>query len=167
MKLPNHRGSLMKKRNVLAAALTAVSLLVSGLAFAQPGHGRSDRDGRPGQSQRGGPGGDHDRDRDGARGHQGGPRADRDRGPHGNQGWQNGRPPPHAQHAHRGAGPNHNFHRGGRLSHEYRGRQYVVNDWRGHRLSAPPRGYHWVQTGGDYVLVAISSGIILQIYLGQ
>jgi len=41
----------------------------------------------------------------------------------------------------------------------------VVNDWRGHRLSAPPRGYHWVQTGSDYVLVAIATGIILQLSL--
>jgi Ni/Co efflux regulator RcnB len=42
----------------------------------------------------------------------------------------------------------------------------VVNDWRAHRLSPPPRGYQWVQTGGDYVLVSIGSGIILQLYLG-
>jgi Ni/Co efflux regulator RcnB len=41
----------------------------------------------------------------------------------------------------------------------------VVNDWRGQHLSAPPRGYHWVQTGGDYVLVAIATGIILQLML--
>ncbi|HEY3046526.1 MAG TPA: RcnB family protein [Polaromonas sp.] len=43
----------------------------------------------------------------------------------------------------------------------------MVEDWRGHRLSAPPRGYHWVQIGGDYVLVANPTGIIVQIYLGQ
>jgi Ni/Co efflux regulator RcnB len=67
----------------------------------------------------------------------------------------------------RGAGPQHNFYRGGRLPNQYRNRQYVVDDWRGHHLSAPPRGYHWVQTGGDYVLVAIASGIIAQILLGQ
>lgn len=67
----------------------------------------------------------------------------------------------------RGAGPNHEFHRGQRLPPEYRNRQYVVDDWRGHHLSAPPRGYHWVQTGGDYVLVAISTGIILQLLLNN
>lgn len=65
-----------------------------------------------------------------------------------------------------GAGPNHDFHRGGRLPPEYRSRQYVVDDWRAHRLQAPPRGYHWVQTGGDYVLVAIATGVILQLILG-
>jgi Ni/Co efflux regulator RcnB len=67
----------------------------------------------------------------------------------------------------RGAGPSHSFHRGDRLPPEYRSRQYVVNDWRGHHLNAPPRGYHWVQTGGDYVLVAVSTGIILNFLLGN
>ena len=66
----------------------------------------------------------------------------------------------------RGAGPNHDFRRGGRLPPEYRSRQYVVDDWRAHRLQPPPRGYHWVQTGGDYVLVAIATGVILQFILG-
>jgi Ni/Co efflux regulator RcnB len=66
-----------------------------------------------------------------------------------------------------GAGPHHDFHRGDRLASEYRNRQYVVDNWRAHRLSAPPRGYHWVQTGSDYVLVAIASGIIAQIVLGN
>ena len=72
-----------------------------------------------------------------------------------------------AQPNQRGAGPNHAFHRGARLPAEYRSRQYVVNDWRGHRLSAPPRGYHWVQSGSDYLLVAISTGVILQILLNN
>ncbi|MEO6918526.1 MAG: RcnB family protein [Collimonas sp.] len=67
----------------------------------------------------------------------------------------------------RGAGPDHAFYRGQRLPPQYRDRQYVVDDWRGHHLNAPPRGYHWVQTGGDYVLVAISTGIILQLLLGN
>ena len=82
-------------------------------------------------------------------------------------------PPQHQMHGPmdarrgRGAGPDHNFYKGGRLSPEYRNRQYVVDDWRGHHLSAPPRGYHWVQTGGDYVLVAVATGIIAQILLGH
>lgn len=50
---------------------------------------------------------------------------------------------------------------------QYRNRGYVVDDWRGHHLHAPPRGYYWVQTGADYVLVAIATGIIAQILLGQ
>ena len=67
----------------------------------------------------------------------------------------------------RGAGPDHDVRRGGRLPYEYRSRQYVVEDWRSHRLSAPPRGYHWVQTGNDYVLVAIATGVILQLLLNN
>ncbi len=67
----------------------------------------------------------------------------------------------------RGAGPNHAFYRGDRLPAQYRHRNYVVNDWRGHRLSAPPRGYHWVQTGADYVLVAVATGVILQLLLNN
>ena len=66
-----------------------------------------------------------------------------------------------------GAGPDHAWHRGDRLPPEYRGRQYVVDDWRGHRLSAPPRGYHWVQNGGDYVLAAIATGVIASVLLNH
>ena len=66
-----------------------------------------------------------------------------------------------------GAGPDHSFYRGGRLPDNYRGRQYVVDDWRGHHLNAPPRGYHWVQTGGDYVLAAIATGVIASIILNS
>jgi len=71
------------------------------------------------------------------------------------------------RHGERGAGPDHQFYRGERLPDQYRNSQYVVNDWRGHHLSAPPRGYHWVQTGGDYVLVAIATGVILQLLLNN
>jgi Ni/Co efflux regulator RcnB len=67
----------------------------------------------------------------------------------------------------RGAGPEHAFHRGDRLPPEYRDRQYVVEDWRDHRLTPPPRGYHWVQAGGDYVLVSIGNGIVLNFMLGN
>ena len=67
----------------------------------------------------------------------------------------------------RGDFRDHAWRRGDRLPSEYRTRQYVVDDWRGHRLSAPPRGYQWVQAGGDYVLVAIATGIIASILLNQ
>lgn len=59
------------------------------------------------------------------------------------------------------------FRRGHRLPPELRQRYYVVNDWRGHRLQAPPRGYHWVQVGPDYVLTAIATGVILNMILNQ
>ncbi|MEJ7686174.1 MAG: RcnB family protein [Variovorax sp.] len=57
--------------------------------------------------------------------------------------------------------------RGGRVPAEYRGRNYVVNDWRGHRLHAPQRGQQWVSVGGDYELAAIATGLIVQIIAGQ
>ena len=66
-----------------------------------------------------------------------------------------------------GAGPNHNWVKGSRVPHQYRSHQYVVNDWRHHGLKAPPRGYQWVQYGGDYLLVAIATGVITQLILGH
>ena len=65
----------------------------------------------------------------------------------------------------RGVGPNHEWQRGSRLPSEYRGHQYEVRDWHGHHLSEPPRGYHWVEVNGDYVLAAIATGVILDTLL--
>ncbi|WP_102817669.1 RcnB family protein [Burkholderia ubonensis] len=59
--------------------------------------------------------------------------------------------------------PHREWHKGDRLPDEFRDRQYVVDDWRGYRLSAPPRGYHWVGIGGDYLLVQIGSGVVLRV----
>lgn len=67
----------------------------------------------------------------------------------------------------RGAGPDHSYYRGERMPPQYRTRQYIVEDWRGHHLSAPPRGYQWVQSGSDYVLVAIATGVILNLLLNN
>jgi Ni/Co efflux regulator RcnB len=52
--------------------------------------------------------------------------------------------------------------RGQRFDRRYASRYRQV-DWRqyrGRHLYAPPRGYHWVQSGNDAVLVAIASGVI-------
>ena len=67
----------------------------------------------------------------------------------------------------RGAGPRHDLYTGQRLPSNYHNRQYVVDNWRSHRLSAPPRGHHWVQVGNDYVLAAIATGVIASIFLGN
>ena len=49
---------------------------------------------------------------------------------------------------------------------DYRGREYVVSDWHPERLRQPPRGYHWVRSdNGDFLLVAISTGIIADLLL--
>ena len=77
-------------------------------------------------------------------------------------------PPGHARNDYpRGAGPDHRWYRGDRLPPAYRSRTYVVEDWRNHRLSAPPRGYQWVQYGSDYLLVAIATGVITSLILGN
>lgn len=67
----------------------------------------------------------------------------------------------------RGVGPDRHLVKGDRLRANQRGRQDVIDDWREHRLSAPPRGQHWMQLGADYALVAISTGIITQIVFGN
>ena len=67
----------------------------------------------------------------------------------------------------RGGGPDHNWYKGSRVPPQYRSQHYVVNDWRGHHLSAPPRGYHWIQNGGDYLLVAIATGVIASMVLSN
>lgn len=71
-------------------------------------------------------------------------------------------PSPHQPegYAARGAGPERKFNRGDRLPKEFRARQYVVHDWRAHRLSAPPRGHQWVRVGSDFVLIATATGVI-------
>jgi Ni/Co efflux regulator RcnB len=73
----------------------------------------------------------------------------------------------HNEQEQRGAGPNHSYHKGDHLPAAEHRRQDVVGDWRGHNLSAPPRGYHWVQSGSDFVLVAIATGIISQLLLNN
>lgn len=59
------------------------------------------------------------------------------------------------------------FRRGGYIPREYRNRQYYLNDWRSHRLAAPPHGHQWVQVGSDYVLIAVATGLIAHLVLNQ
>jgi len=138
----------MKKLLNLSAAFGLVLMLASGSVLAQDhGHGHG-----------------HDKDRhdhdDGDRGH----------------GNDRGR---YADDDYRGPGRGHykNWHdrgrhegwykRGGYLPVEYRTR-YVVTDWRRDRLREPPRGYHWVRSdNGDFLLVAITTGIIADLLLNH
>lgn len=75
---------------------------------------------------------------------------------------QHGQPSQWASHGQR-------YQRGDHLPYQFRQRQYYVNDWRSHhRLYAPPQGYQWVQAdGGDYLLVAIATGLIANLLLNQ
>jgi len=155
--LPNPMETNMKSKAVVSVIL-AISLSTSGFSFAE---GRGDRNERDGER--------NDRGRNEQSHGQQDRRDNAGRQPvrHENQGRAHNDERREEWRDERGAGPNHEFRRGERLPDQYRHRQYVVDDWRGHQLSAPPRGYHWVQTGGDYVLVAIATGIILQLLLNN
>lgn len=176
----------------LTAAL-ALTVAAAGLAFAQP-QGRDDRPGRDdrgrGEQSRGNGPQDRrddnaqrqDRPQPGSRGNGWQRRDDRGVAPGPGGRWE-GRfdgPSRDGRWAGRGMGPganyrwaepgrgrDGNYYRGGRLPPQYNNRYYVVDDWRGHRLNSPPRGYHWVQAGGDYLLVAITTGIILELLLSD
>lgn len=52
--------------------------------------------------------------------------------------------------------------RGQRFDRRY-AQNYRVVDWRRYRarrLYAPPRGYHWVRSGNDAVLVGLTTGLV-------
>jgi Ni/Co efflux regulator RcnB len=160
----------MKSRTAVCVDV-ALSMASSGLAFGQGRSDRGDRDDR-GRGEQGQRGNDHrgndnrggDQRRDDNR-RDDNDRRNFDRSGHDQRGF--GRGHNEAMRGGRGVGPNYAYYRGDRLPAEYRHRHYVVNDWRGYNLSAPPRGYQWVQSGGDFVLVAIATGVILQLLLGR
>jgi Ni/Co efflux regulator RcnB len=146
----------MKTRTIVCA-LAAASLSLGSLSSFAQGYDRDRDQNRQGYQQRD----DHrrDGDRQAQRGDERWQR-DHDRRAMGNRGDRA------EEHYYYGArGPE--WRRGGHIPPEYRSRQYVVNDWRSHHLHAPPRGYEWVQVGGDYVLVAVATGIIAQLLLNQ
>lgn len=136
-----------KGMTLVAAAL---ALCMAGGAFAQDRRG--DDRGPRGNDQRHE---QHDR-RDDRRDARNDWRHDRQDFRDGRQADRRGYPQPHAD-----------WRRGGRVPQEYRGRNYVVEDWRGYRLQQPPRGYQWVGVGGDFVLAAIATGVIAQIISSQ
>jgi Ni/Co efflux regulator RcnB len=53
------------------------------------------------------------------------------------------------------------WRRGAYLPPTYRG--YVVNDYYRYHLRPPPRGYAWYRVNDDYLLTAITSGLIYDI----
>jgi Ni/Co efflux regulator RcnB len=53
------------------------------------------------------------------------------------------------------------YYRGGYLPRQYLAGNYYVNNWQAYPgLYAPPYGYQWVDTGSDFVLVALATGLI-------
>jgi Ni/Co efflux regulator RcnB len=160
----NEQEGLMEKKHLIIPALLTALLSASASGFAQDRyHGDRDRDRGDRYSQR---------DRDDGRNRQYDRRDERrdDRrdgyqarggGRYGNEGWGGD------ELRWNGAGPEHSFRRGDRLPSRYRNHQYVVNNYREHHLRPPPRGYHWVQTGSDYVLAAIATGVIADLMINH
>jgi Ni/Co efflux regulator RcnB len=59
--------------------------------------------------------------------------------------------------------------KGQRFDSRYAQNYAPINNWqayRGRRLYAPPRGYHWVRSGNDAVLVAVAGGVIGAVLAG-
>ena len=62
---------------------------------------------------------------------------------------------------------NHRWQRGQRFDHRYAMNYRVINNPYYYHLRPAPRGYRWVQSGNDAVLIAITSGIIGAILANQ
>jgi Ni/Co efflux regulator RcnB len=58
------------------------------------------------------------------------------------------------------------WQRGYYVPQEYRQSRYVVRHHNPH-LYAPPRGHHWIQVNGDFLLVAVATGLIAHAILNQ
>lgn len=126
-------------KKIILASLVAAALGTSMGAFAQ----------------------DHDHDRYGDRDHSSQYGDRHDNGEH--RGWDRD----HRDTRSMGAYGEHRWARGDRLPDQYRHREYYVGDWRAHHLHAPPRGYQWVNVDGNYVLVALASGLIADMVINS
>lgn len=165
----------MKRLLLTLAAMAAVAgpMAMAGDASAQDrGRGGRDHDRHDGGRW---DGGRHDdrRDRDYGRHdngrHNGWDHRDRrwDNGRHNgyyyNNRWSYGAPPAH-YYGRPGYRPGYTaWRRGGYLPPYYRGGAYVIHDYGYYRLRPPPRGYYWYRAGNDYVLAAITTGLIFDI----
>lgn len=67
---------------------------------------------------------------------------------------------------HYGHGPR--YYRGQYLPPRYLGSSYYVHDYRHYRLHDPRPGYRWVRSDdGQFLLVAIATGVIVEALLSQ
>jgi Ni/Co efflux regulator RcnB len=68
---------------------------------------------------------------------------------------------PHYGYAQPGYRSAHRFYRGSYLPHEYRQRGYYVSNWQAYPgLYAPAYGQQWVNVDGQFLLVALASGLV-------
>ncbi|MCX8957085.1 RcnB family protein [Erwinia psidii] len=63
--------------------------------------------------------------------------------------------------------PHPEFRKGRSLASKYRGPGYQVNDWQKHGLKAPPPGHRWQNIDGNYVLIAVATGVIASVIAHQ
>lgn len=101
---------------------------------------------------------------DGPRG--GGPHADRGRG-HGPR-WDDGPRADRGRYDGRRdyfSWRGYDFRPGHPMPGPYRGDRYWVRDWRGYGLPSPPPGHRWSYIDGNYVLIAVATGVITSVLL--
>jgi Ni/Co efflux regulator RcnB len=134
------------KRHLFAMALFSVlPMLVTTTAVYAQGHGHGD--------QGWGDQDDHGHGHGHGRGHD-----DDDRG------WGDDDHHDHGRHL----GWDKHYRRGDYLPERYRVREYYVEDYPRYHLYAPPPGYVWVRGDeGNFVLVAIATGLIVNELLGH
>lgn len=53
--------------------------------------------------------------------------------------------------------------KGHRMTPAERRHMAEVRDYRRYRLSAPPRGYHWVRVDNEFLLVGVATGLITSV----
>lgn len=151
----------MRFTKTLMAGAAALALM-AGPALAQPGpeqghdqHGGQQHD--QGHGPQGGPN-DH--------GPQGGPGDHGPQGRPGDHGPQGGPNNYHHEDYHHGpSGPHGQWARGD----HFNGTRRVIphGDWNRYHLHAPPPGYEWVNYNGQFIMIAITSGIIASIIAGS
>ncbi len=132
-------------RNLAGAALS-LSLAAAPLAFAQQGPGYGGQDNHNMQPD----------NRSSASESHGGPQK-----PSGDQ--------PNRQYAQpdNHGGPQYQTSEGNNWRHgdHYTGQRRVVSDWKSRHLRQPPHGYEWVQDGNQYVLIALTGGLIASVII--
>ncbi len=160
-----------------ALSLVFVAALAAAPAMARDngrGHDRDRDNGRYGYNDRGYDRGDRGNDRYDSRRHDSRKHGhDRDYGYRGDDRHYHHPAPPRVvyrpvyrpAYGHPGYGPPR-WARGVRYYGNGYGPTYVINDYRGYGLRAPPRGYYWRRSdAGDYLLVAVATGIIADLIL--
>ncbi|HET7329795.1 RcnB family protein [Dyella sp.] len=132
------------KRHLLALALlSAVPMVMVSTAAVAQGRGHDHDQGWQDDDHGHGHGHGHDRD---------------------DRGWHDDDHHDHGRHL----GWDKHYRRGEYLPERYRVREYYVEDYGRYRLRPPPPGYGWYRSDdGEYVLVAIATGLIVQELLGQ